>query len=632
MIASLEKQGGAEAESEGESETGEAQEGGEGGRGEGQEATEAELIEQAIISYEEKLRLYDQHTTEEVGGDLSFGIELRQSGDALIAKSNALLKAVSEEFDPGEILEQKEEFEVLEGNFLEAIAEALAHEQMEFEEGEETIVSGISRVSDAGWIGFLVISGFVLIFGGIVARGISRPARTLAAGVNAVANGELAVRLDMQRSDEIGQVASGFDRLVETLREKDTALNQRISELNEARENLSTLNTELESRVEERTEQLSVSMKEAEDASRAKSDFLANMSHELRTPLNAIIGYSEMMLEDAQDEGAEERTSDLHKVRGSGRHLLGLINDILDISKIEAGKIELNIDPVDLSKTMSEVESTAVPLMEAKNNNFKIVASAQIGTIESDDQRLRQILLNLLGNAAKFTENGDIELAVDRTGGGWVRFAVRDTGIGMTAEQVKRLFEPFSQADSSITQRFGGTGLGLSISQRFVDMMGGRITLESELGVGSCFTVWLPDIKPTRLDGTIRADGPLILVIDDKMSDCDLLTREVTRFGYNYEVARDGEQGLVLAGQFSPAAIILDIELPGMDGYEVLKALKTDEALRSIPVVVVSAHDVGNIVMRMGARNFIAKPADRETLRLALGDCCKEFSQIAVNA
>ncbi|MDH3704396.1 MAG: HAMP domain-containing protein, partial [Alphaproteobacteria bacterium] len=208
LIASLEKQGGAEAESEGESETGEAQEGGEGGRGEGQEATEAELIEQAIISYEEKLRLYDQHTTEEVGGDLSFGIELRQSGDALIAKSNALLKAVSEEFDPGEILEQKEEFEVLEGNFLEAIAEALAHEQMEFEEGEETIVSGISRVSDAGWIGFLVISGFVLIFGGIVARGISRPARTLAAGVNAVANGELAVRLDMQRSDEIGQVAS----------------------------------------------------------------------------------------------------------------------------------------------------------------------------------------------------------------------------------------------------------------------------------------------------------------------------------------------------------------------------------------------------------------------------------------
>lgn len=381
--------------------------------------------------------------------------------------------------------------------------------------------------------------------------------------------------------------------------------------------------------MEERTEQLNRSMNEAKAASLAKSAFLANMSHELRTPLNAIIGYSEMMLEDAQDEGAEERTSDLQKVRKSGLHLLGLINDILDISKIEAGKIELKIDAVDLAEVLAVVKSTAVPLMEANKNRFSIALAQDIDKIECDEQRLRQILFNLLSNAAKFTENGDVDLTVDRVDNGWVRIAVSDTGIGMTGKQIDRLFEPFVQADSSISQKYGGTGLGLSISQRFVEMMGGRITIESELGAGSCFTLWLPDIEPEIFDGAGQTDGPLVLIIEDNISDCSLLTRDLGRFGYNYEVSRTGERGLVRARECNPAAVILDIELPGMDGFEVLESFKADDTLKSLPVIVVSAHEVGDTVLSLGARHHFAKPVDRKALQRALNDCCRESSPLA---
>jgi signal transduction histidine kinase/CheY-like chemotaxis protein len=400
----------------------------------------------------------------------------------------------------------------------------------------------------------------------------------------------------------------------------------------EAEQQLIDINETLETRVVERTNELSLAKEEAETSSRAKPEFLANMSHELRTPLNAIIGYSEIMLEDAQDEGAQERVSDLQKVRGSGRHLLGLIDDILDVSKIEAGKIELKVDPVKLANTVSDIESAVAPLMEKNNNRFRIVTPESIGAIECDEQRLRQILLNLLGNAAKFTENGDIELTVERNGDGWVRFAVGDTGIGMTAEQVDRLFEPFSQADSSITQRFGGTGLGLSISQRFAEMMGGRITIESELGAGSRFTVWLPDIEPASGSGITQGDGPMILVIEDNLSDSSLITRNLARLGYKFEVARDGERGLARARELRPAAIILDIDLLVLGGYQVMKALQADQEQPSIPVVVLAEHDTRHVAMSLGASSFLTKPVDREALQSTLGECCAKFTSMAVNA
>ena len=386
-----------------------------------------------------------------------------------------------------------------------------------------------------------------------------------------------------------------------------------LNELNENQKALIAARTE----TTRQNETALVEEKErAETASQARSAFLANMSHEQRTPLNAIIGYSEMMLEDAEDEGAQERASDLQKVQRSGRHLLGLINDILDISKIEAGKVELNFEPVDLAGMIAEVETTAVPLMEKNGNRLKIAIPENLGFIECDDQRLPQILLNLLSNAAKFTDQGAIGLLVERKGDGWVRFAVRDSGIGMSAEQVAQIFEPFGQADSTISQRYGGTGLGLAISQRFVEMLGGRLTIDSELGAGSCFTVWIPDIEIANQDSI--NSGPRILIIEDSPSDISLLERYLRPSGFQIEVARDSEQGLALARMNRPSVILLDLELPGINGFGVLDALHAETELAAIPVILTSVHNEREQALNLGTLGFVTKPIDRHVLQAAL--------------
>jgi PAS domain S-box-containing protein len=233
----------------------------------------------------------------------------------------------------------------------------------------------------------------------------------------------------------------------------------------------------------------------AEAASRAKSQFLANMSHELRTPLNAIIGYSEILHEEAEDRGLQDFVPDLARIRSSGRHLLSLINDVLDLSKIEAGKMELVIEEFDLATMMEDVAATVAPLVARNRNALVVNASSEVGTMCADSVKVRQVLLNLLSNAGKFTEDGIITVVtqpLSRGGLDGVRIQVRDTGIGMTAEQLSRLFEAFAQADASTTRRYGGTGLGLAISRRFCRLMGGDIDVDSEPGSGSCFTMWLP--------------------------------------------------------------------------------------------------------------------------------------------
>ncbi|MGG6296238.1 PAS domain S-box protein [Leptolyngbya sp. AN02str] len=401
-------------------------------------------------------------------------------------------------------------------------------------------------------------------------------------------------------------------------------------------------------------ETLRKSKEAAEDANHAKSQFLANMSHELRTPLNAIIGYSEMLQEDADDLGYGDIVPDLEKIRGAGKHLLALINDILDISKIEAGKMEVYLETFKVSQLIAEVQSTIQPAMDKNGNTFRVECDPAIGTMHADLTKVRQSLLNLLSNAAKFTERGTVTLTVHRqTVGGaqtgvpsastvsdsaFVLFKVIDTGIGMSDEQLHKVFQAFTQADASTTRKYGGTGLGLAISRRFCQMMGGDITVASELGQGSTFTICLPvDVemqqpmlelgsatRTQRTDGQWRdelraiAQGSMVLVIDDDPAVRELMQRYLTREGFQVTTAADGEEGLQLARSLRPDAITLDVLMPNLDGWSVLSAFKTDPELADIPVVVMTIVDAKNKGFALGASDYLTKPVDYHRLTAVL--------------
>ncbi|HWQ54630.1 MAG TPA: response regulator [Bryobacteraceae bacterium] len=367
----------------------------------------------------------------------------------------------------------------------------------------------------------------------------------------------------------------------------------------------------------------------AEVASRAKSQFLANMSHELRTPLNAIIGYSEMLQEQADESTPEELRADLDKIHGAGRHLLSLINDILDLSKIEAGKMDLYIESFDVKRMVEEVTSTIQPLVERNRNRLEVLCPPDLPPMQTDLTKVRQSLFNLLSNASKFTEEGRIELAVSAAnvnGREWLTFEVRDTGIGMTPAQVERLFEPFTQASEGNSRKFGGTGLGLAITRRFCRMMGGDITVESRAGEGSTFTIRLPAeaARPTLPAETPREakptppNGATVLVVDDDPTARDLMKRFLAREGFDSIAAESGEEGLRLARELRPVLITLDVMMPRMDGWAVLSALKADPATAAIPVIMVTIVDNRNLGYTLGAADYMTKPVNREQLSTVL--------------
>lgn len=456
---------------------------------------------------------------------------------------------------------------------------------------------------------------------------LHQPLQVLVNATRAISDGNQGIRLDVARKDEFGYLSRFFNEMLDQLMCQQEVLQQ--------------------------------ALEEAESASRSKSAFLANMSHELRTPLNAIIGYSEMLQEEASDIGQKGSIPDLQRIHTAGRHLLSLINGILDLSKIEAGKMDLDWEQFQIGIMIQEVVSTIHPIMEQNSNRLVVHCESDIGAMFADQTKVRQALFNLLSNAAKFTERGTVILSVDRIvehGEEWLRFAVEDTGIGIPDDQIQRLFQDFSQIDSSTSRKYAGTGLGLAISRRYCQMMGGEIQVQSHIGKGSIFTIMLPagdaagvgesgtaqnvrEVRelrskaahgqlttreaPPQLQGERRDHLSRILVVDDDPEAREMLSRYLGKEGFLVYEAGSGEEAMELARNLHPDVITLDVRMPGMDGWEVLNELQAQAELAQIPVVMVSMEDANRKWFECGATEFITKPIDRNRLNSIVKRCVR---------
>jgi len=453
---------------------------------------------------------------------------------------------------------------------------------------------------------FAAILLLVVLCGLIVATSkVTQSMRNLSSAARRFGRGDLDTHIE---------VGAGAREVLEVAEALETARRQ--------------LSAELAKRAKHERE-LADALDKAEAATHVKSQFLANMSHELRTPMNAIIGYSEMLMEDAEDLGQQDFVPDLKKIHSAGTHLLALINDILDLSKVEAGKMELYLEDFDVKDVIDGVCATVGPLVSKKGNELVVEVAVDVGEMHSDLTRVRQVLFNLMSNAAKFTEDGSITVRAQRDDAReTIVFEIADTGIGMSARQMKNLFVPFTQADASTTRQYGGTGLGLSLCKQFCDLLGGSVGVSSELGEGSTFRVELParserrpssEVEPERRSSLpMHEPEGVVLVIDDDPAARELMARSLTRGGYAVMMAASGADGLNIAEEKRPDVVVLDVLLPKQDGWEVLTAFKAHPTLNDVPVVLVTMVDDRSRGYALGATDYLTKPVDWDRLHGAL--------------
>jgi signal transduction histidine kinase/CheY-like chemotaxis protein len=484
----------------------------------------------------------------------------------------------------------------------------------------------------------LVVSASLLVtlaLSTVLQRTIARPILTLARTAREIStHRNYAVRVTKLGDDEIGHLADGLNEMLARIEERDSALRRtnvaleaEINERRKAEEGLRTLNDTLEQRVSERTAA-------AEQASRAKSEFLANMSHELRTPLNSVIGFANILLKNRGGSvGADDRNF-IDRIVANGKHLLALINQVLDLAKVEARKVELQVAPVDLGAMVRHILAEFEGQVHGRDLRLQAHLPAGLAPLHTDADKLRQVLVNLVGNAVKFTERGTVTVAVGASGGRPRRIDVSDTGIGIPPEKHKLIFEAFRQADSTTTRKYGGTGLGLSISQALCRLMGYRIEVSSAPGRGSTFSVWLDEAaipsvgaRPAAAAAAAPAapvqgrEQQVVLVIDDDSDARLLLARLIEELGWRVVTAASGAEGVQHARELRPNLITLDLLMPEMDGWHVLRVLKSDANLAAIPVVVVSIVAQENRGLVLGVLDYVQKPVTREDLARVLKPC-----------
>ena len=491
-----------------------------------------------------------------------------------------------------------------------------------------------------------------LVFTGLLAmrigRAVTDPILEIAQGVQKLEKGKLDTYINTGATGEIKLLESGINSMAATLQGAQENLQDQIhlatGELRNTLQELEQKNAELE-----------IEREKAYEANQSKSQFLANMSHELRTPLNAIIGYSEMLEEELSEVNDTKYVDDILKINSAGKHLLSLINDILDLSKIEAGKMNVFLESTEIASICEYTVATIRPLAERNNNRLVLDCPSDIGEMYSDVTKIRQVLFNLLSNACKFTQHGEVTLSARREsgpGGDWIKFSVADTGIGMSENQMKNLFEAFSQADATISRDYGGTGLGLAICKRFTELMGGHLSANSKPGEGSIFLLQLPaevknqastnlpivssvsalekyamDAANVRQAGGRENDRrerlSRVLVIDDDETVHDMLFRLLSKEGFLVEIADNGESGMDKALELKPDVIVLDVLMPGMDGWDVLTRLKNNPETASIPVVMLTMVDDRSKGYTLGVTDYIYKPVDREKLVTAITRCVR---------